>query len=165
MSRREEAQTLSSENNDRGTGVRVPFPGAAFTLAGKAGVGVRNAWLWKSAMFGVAGTGRRIAELTGAARNRAALANVGKGPLINGGGGMARGNATLAKVETVVACTLAAAYVGAVVTANWDQLKFRPTNSVPLRKCEACGAPMEATTPDSPETRCAQHDDGGPGQA
>lgn len=147
---------LGGENDERDLRVGLPFPGAAFMLAEQGGKGARNAWLWTASTFGTAGTGKRIAELSGAARYRAALANVGKGPLINGGKGMAGGDARLAKVETAVACTLAAVYLGAVIKINWDHLKSQPAAGATMRThCEACGASMSATDFDSSEIHCA----------
>lgn len=152
---REEAHSVSSQSNDREPGMRAPFPGAAFTLAGKAGKGARNLWLWKASTTGIAGTGVRIAELSGAARYRAALASIGRGPLSNGGRGMAGGRSTLSKVETAVSFTLAASYVGAVVAANWDHIKGQPAAEAPIT-CEACGAPVGAESPCTDEGCTAQ---------
>lgn len=96
----------------------APFPGLAFTAAEKAGVGARSAMLWKTTRYGIAGTGKRIVELSGSAQTRAALAAIGKGPLVNGGKGMAGGLKKLGRIETAVAFTVAGAYVGAVLLAN-----------------------------------------------
>lgn len=148
---------MGTETKGRDQRFIAPFPGAAFTLAEKAGEGARNAWLWKASTFGVAGTGVRIAELSGAARYRAALASIGKGPLSNGGRGMAGGSSTLAKVETVVSFTLAAAYLGAVVAVNWDHIKGQPAAEAPTT-CEACGAPVYAASTGSAESQCTRHE-------
>lgn len=147
---------MGSQTKDRDQRFIAPYPGAAFTLAEKAGEGARNVWLWKASTFGVAGTGVRIAELSGAARYRAALASIGKGPLNNGGRGMAGGSSTLAKVETVVSFTLAAVYLGAVVAANWDHIKGQPAAEAPMT-CETCGAPVNTST-SSAESQCTRHE-------
>ena len=71
--------------------------------------------------FGVASTGTAISSLTGAARNSAALAWLGRGSLAAGGGGMAAGNAFLAMVGPVgwgIAGLMLTASVGAGVFAN-----------------------------------------------
>lgn len=67
--------------------------GAAGSVLAGAGAGAAaNSFAVK---YGVAGTGRRISTLAGAARERAAKAFLGGGPKINGGGGMSFGGTVL----------------------------------------------------------------------
>jgi hypothetical protein len=136
------AGTMSSGSDNRERKFVAPFPGLAFTAAEKAGVGARTALLWKTTKYGIAGTGKRIVELSGSAQTRAALAAIGKGPLNNGGRGMAGGLKKLGRVETTVALTFAGAYIGAVVLANSDVFKAKPAPAA-----EGCGN-CQGTTAD-----------------
>lgn len=132
------AGARNSEPDNRERRFVAPFPWLAFTAAEKAGVGARTALLWKTTRYGIAGTGRRIVELSGSAQTRAALAAIGKGPLDNGGRGMAGGLKTLGRVENTVALAFAGAYIGAVVLANSDLFKAKPIPAAAA--CETCSA-------------------------
>lgn len=126
---------MSSGNNNEERFI-APFPGLAFTVAEKAGVGARSALLWKTTRYGIAGTGKRIVELSGSAQTRAALAAIGKGPLDNGGRGMAGGLKKLGRVETTVAFAFAGAYIGAVLWVNSDTFKAKLAPAASA--CETC---------------------------
>lgn len=139
---------MSSGNDNEERRFVAPFPGLAFTVAEKAGVGARSALLWKTTRYGIAGTGRRIVQLSGAAQTRAALAAIGKGPLDSGGRGMAGGLKTLCRIETTVALTLAGAYIGAVALANSDVFKAKPSPAAD--GCDSCGGPGPAEGGDIP---------------
>lgn len=57
-----------------------------------AGLGTAGAVTTAVEKYGVAGTGARVSDLSGAAKQKAAAAFRGGGPLKNGGGGIALGN-------------------------------------------------------------------------
>lgn len=82
--------------------------GAAGSVLAGAGTGAAVNKLANN--YGVAGTGRRISTLAGAAKERAAKAFLGGGPKAMGGGGMALGN-TVQKFVTVGPSLLAAGLV------------------------------------------------------
>lgn len=68
---------------------------------------------------------------------------------------MAGGSAKLAKVETVAGYALAAVYLGAVITANWENFKGQPAAEVPPT-CGACGAPVQAASTGSSKSLCTR---------
>ena len=90
-----------------------PLRGPMAHLLPQVGETAGKATLQLIARFGTAGTGRAIRALHGVARDRAALAALGNGPLLKGGRGMAGGSKVLTAVEVTVTGAFLAAALGA----------------------------------------------------
>jgi hypothetical protein len=103
-----------------------PFAAPLLGNVEKVGDVPQGAVLWGIKRFATAGTGVRIATLTGIYADRAARAYAGGGPLLMGGKGIAGGNTNLRVVGGVSIAVSAAVLVGAVVNAHRLQSSAEP---------------------------------------
>ncbi|MDO5867030.1 MULTISPECIES: hypothetical protein [unclassified Paenarthrobacter] len=104
-----------------------PFAGPLLWNVEKAGDAAQGAVLWGIKQFATAGTGARIATLTGIYADRASRAYAGGGPLLMGGKGIAGGNANLRVVGGVSIAVSAAVIVAASINAHRLQSSAAPT--------------------------------------
>lgn len=95
-----------------------PFAGPLLWNVEKAGDAAQGAALWGIKQFATAGTGARIATLTGIYADRAARAYAGGGPLLMGGKGIAGGNANLRVIGGASIAVSAAVIVAASINAH-----------------------------------------------
>lgn len=117
------SETRDSKRESLTLKLLPPIIDPLFDGAGKLKSATEAGLVLAAKKFATDGGGARIAQSWGCAADSAARAWWGKGPMKNGGLGIAGGNARLEKVGNIVAITFVATVVAAPIAVDLMQLR------------------------------------------
>lgn len=123
---------------DSGSGFRVPFAMQILDRAPVVGEAARKAVERGIVKRGVSGTGKRLADLHGAARFTTTLSVAGGGSRASGGGGMAAGAPKLLMVQFACTGLLIASVLGTEILIRRAEAAAREQPHSDVALCASC---------------------------